>query len=108
MADTHAHKDPNYMAIFWWLAILTIMEIGVILVPLPIAARVIILVALALGKAALVAAFFMHLRFETRTLAYVALTPLILGALLVFLLLPDYYGTPHQTAESARLAAPKH
>ncbi|MGH7321742.1 MAG: cytochrome C oxidase subunit IV family protein, partial [Candidatus Rokuibacteriota bacterium] len=64
--------------------------------------------ALAVSKAVLVAMYFMHLRFETRTLGYIALTPLILGALLVFILLPDHRGVEHRTSESAKIAAPKH
>ena len=27
---TTAHKHPNYMAIFWWLAILTVVELAVV------------------------------------------------------------------------------
>jgi len=49
----------------------------------------VLLVSLALGKAALVAMYFMHLKFETRTLGAIAITPLAIGTLLVFLLLPD-------------------
>ena len=108
MAEAHAHKDPNYMAIFWWLGALTVIEIAVIYMPLAKLLIGILLVALAISKATLVAMYFMHLRFETRTLAYVALTPLILGGLLVFILLPDHRGTEHRTSESAKIQAPTH
>src|SRR5256886_13021599 len=80
------HKHPNYMAIFWYLAILTAIEIAVIYAPLPKVTIVVLLCGLALGKAALVAMYFMHLRFETRTLGLVAITPLMIATLLVFLL----------------------
>src|SRR5438132_10988015 len=83
------HKHPNYMAIFWYLAILTAIEIAVIYAPLPKVTIVVLLCGLALGKAALVAMYFMHLRFETRTLGLVAITPLLLGPPPVFLPLPD-------------------
>lgn len=84
---------PNYMAIFWWLLALTIVEIGVgythaapgLMRGLKIAG----LVILALAKAALVAMYFMHLRFERRTLAFIAGTPLVLCVMLLLLLLPD-------------------
>jgi cytochrome c oxidase subunit IV len=105
---TAEHKHPNYMAIFWYLAILTVVEIAVIYLPLAKFTIGVLLCALALGKAALVAMYFMHLRFETRTLGYIALTPLILGALLVFVLLPDHREVEHRTADSAKIAAPKH
>src|SRR5436309_15120865 len=108
MAETSGHKGTNYMAIFWWLAVLTVIEIAVIYTPLARLIIGILLVTLAISKAALVAMYFMHLRFETRTLAYVAVTPLAIGTLLVFVLLPDHRYVPHKTAESAKIEAPAH
>jgi cytochrome c oxidase subunit 4 len=102
------HKAPKYMTIFWWLAILTVVEIGVIFMPV---ARIVIttaLVWLALCKAALVALYFMHLRFEVRTLGYIALTPLVIGTLLLLVLMPDSVGLGRRTADSAKIAAPTH
>jgi caa(3)-type oxidase subunit IV len=88
---THAH--PSYMAIFWWLLALTIVEVGVGVMSVDAGAahilKVSALVLLALVKAALVAMYFMHLRFEKRTLALIAGTPLVLCVLLMLLLLPD-------------------
>jgi cytochrome c oxidase subunit 4 len=107
MATSHdAH--PNYMAIFWWLAVLTVVEIGVIFLPTGKLVIGILLVALALSKAGMVALYFMHLKFETRTLGYIALTPLVIGALLVFLLLPDSRGVAHETVGAKKIEAPKH
>ena len=48
-----------------------------------------LLVGMALTKAILVAAYFMHLKFERRTLAVIAATPLALCVFLVLMLLPD-------------------
>lgn len=95
MARTH--EQPNYIAIFWWLLALTILEVGVIFLPIARVLIAILLVGLALSKAALVAMYFMHLKFERRTLGLIALTPLLLCVLLVFALLPDLTGTTHQT-----------
>ena len=91
-----AHKQPNYITIFWWLLALTILEVGVIFTPLARVLITILLVGLALSKASLVAMYFMHLKFERRTLGLIAVTPLLLCVLLVFALLPDLSGTPHQ------------
>ena len=107
MADAHAHEEPNYMAIFWWLAVLTVVEIGVIFLPLARFLVGIMLVSLASAKAALVALYFMHLRFETRTLSYIALTPVAIGALLVLVMLPDHRGAEHRTADTKKVEAPK-
>ncbi|HEX9636229.1 MAG TPA: cytochrome C oxidase subunit IV family protein [Acidobacteriota bacterium] len=86
---TDAHAEPNYMAIFWWLAALTAVEIGVIYLPIVKLVIVILLVGLAISKAALVAMYFMHLKFEKRSLALIALSPVGLCILLTFALLPD-------------------
>jgi cytochrome c oxidase subunit 4 len=108
MADTRAHPSPNYMAIFWWLAVLTVIEVAVIFTPLPRLVIGILLVALAVSKASLVALYFMHLRFETTTLGLIALSPLVVATLLMFLLVPDNLSLGRPTAESAKIAAPKH
>ena len=50
-----------------------------------------LLCAFALAKAALVAAYFMHLRFEARTLGLIAVTPLAIATLLIFVILPDSF-----------------
>lgn len=87
MADAHA--EPNYISIFWWLLALTIFEIAVIYMPIARLAIVILLVGSALVKATLVAMYFMHLRFESITLAMIAVTPLIICLFLILMLLPD-------------------
>ncbi len=87
MADDHA--EPNYISIFWCLLALTILEIAVIYTPIARLAIIILLVGFALAKAALVAMYFMHLRFERITLAMIAVTPLIICLFLILMLLPD-------------------
>jgi len=94
---TIAPKHPNYMAIFWYLAILTVAEIAVIFAPWPKLTINVLLCGMALGKASLVAMYFMHLRFETRTLGVVAVIPLTIATLLVFLLLPDGFAVAHKS-----------
>jgi cytochrome c oxidase subunit 4 len=108
MADTHAKHGPSYMAIFWYLAVLTVVEIAVIFAPIAKVAIGVMLVALACAKASLVALYFMHLRLEVKTLGYIALTPVAIGTLLVLVLLPDSLRAPHQTADSKKVEAPQH
>src|ERR1700688_1279739 len=83
------HEEPNYIAIFIYLAILTAVELVVYAVGLPQVAKVGLLVALAFAKAVLVAMYFMHLAIERRVLAIIAIIPLILVTFLCFMLLPD-------------------
>jgi cytochrome c oxidase subunit IV len=104
------HKHPNYMAIFWYLAILTVVEIGVVFLPFGKLVNGTLLCALALGKASIVAMYFMHLKFETRTLGLIAITPLTIATLLVFVILPDAFAVAHKTAnvKPAASAPAKH
>jgi caa(3)-type oxidase subunit IV len=87
------HAHPNYWAIWGWLLVLTIAEVIAAVIRVgpgyPQPAKVSLLVSMALTKAALVALYFMHLRFEKRTLGLIALTPLFLCVFLLFMLLPD-------------------
>jgi len=82
---TEAHKVPNYMAIFWWLAGLTIVEVGysTILPHQHKALLIVGLVGFAAIKASMVALYFMHLRFERKTLGVLFASTLILGCILV-------------------------
>jgi len=91
------HSESLYHKIFWYLLVLTILEIIVALVPLARLAKGILLVGMALGKAALVAMFFMHLRFERVTLGVIAFTPLVICVFLVFMLTPDLSAIQHKT-----------
>jgi caa(3)-type oxidase subunit IV len=84
-----AQEERRYFQVFFWLFVLTVVEIGVTYVPI---SRVVIgfmLVLLAGTKATMVGMFYMHLAQETRTLAYIAVTPAVLCVFLVFMLLPD-------------------
>ncbi len=94
MADTaaahnEAHAEPNYLAVFGWLFVLTVVEVGVIFVPIPkllIAASLVILAAV---KASLVAIYFMHLKFERVVIWWIAVIPVILCVFLIFMLIPE-------------------
>jgi cytochrome c oxidase subunit 4 len=80
--ETHA---TNYMKIFWWLAGLTVVEVGYSSV-LPHehkAALIIGLVGFAAIKASMVALYFMHLKYERRSLGIIVTSTLILGCILV-------------------------
>ena len=80
-----AHKSPNYMAIFWWLAGFTAVEVAYSsLLPHAHKALLILgLVGFAAIKATLVALYFMHLKFERKSLGIIFGSTLILGVILV-------------------------
>ncbi len=102
----NVHKEPNYMAVFYWLGVLTIAELVVIYLPISKLVIGALLILLALSKASLVALYYMHLKFEKRTLGIIALTPLIICSLLVFSLLPDLTAVHHRTRAAAPQAVP--
>ena len=86
---TTTHTHPNYMGIFWVLLVLTVVEVGITFLGLPKMLLASLLVILAVWKAALVAMYFMHLKFEPKTLAMIAIVPFVLCLFLILMLLPD-------------------
>jgi len=103
MADTH--KEPNYVAIWGWLLLLTITEVATTRLPLPRLTLAILLVGQAMTKATLVAMYFMHLKYEKRTLALIAATPLVLCVFLSLMLLPDAKHDPNSVQQAPPAAA---
>ena len=89
MAQNGHKEHPKYFKIFWWLLALTIIEVAVAIPEYSIVLKAILLIGLASSKAALVAIYFMHLKFERKTLAIIVITPFLICVLLVFALMPD-------------------
>ena len=86
------HKTPNYMAIFYWLAGLTVVEVAwATLLHTNRVPLIVGLVAFAGVKALLVALFFMHLRFERKSLGIIVGSTLVLGVILVTVGLLEHY-----------------
>jgi len=75
-----AHRR-QYVVVFVLLGVLTLVELAVVRTPgIARAAVVIALVTIAVAKAALIALFYMHLRFETGILRLTVLVPLLAPA----------------------------
>ncbi len=99
MADAHVtgtdseHKHPNYMTVFWWLVGFTIVEVVLGWCAASLKnwrlAYISTLLIVAIVKAGLVAAYFMHLKVERRLLTAIVLFPLLLLLILTLALLPD-------------------
>ena len=88
-----AHSASAYIKIFYVLLVLTVVEIAIVYMGLPRMLLVGLLVIFAVWKASLVAMHFMHLKFEKKTLAVVALAPFVLCVFLILMLMPDIF--PH-------------
>jgi cytochrome c oxidase subunit 4 len=75
-----AHRG-QYVVVFVVLGVLTLVELAVARTPgIARGAVIVALVTLAVAKAALIALFYMHLRFETRILRLTVLGPLLAPA----------------------------
>ena len=100
--ETSTHEEPNYMKIFYWLCALTAIEILIAIIPngpfYPNLLQGFLLISTAVWKAALVALYFMHLKYEKRILGTIAMIPLVLMIMALVFLLNDIT-VPEATAE---------
>jgi caa(3)-type oxidase subunit IV len=79
-----AHKRPNYILIWIYLAVLTAAELGLAFeLPISRNLKLVLLMFLAIWKAGLVGLFFMHLKFERWNLRIMALIPLPLAVIFI-------------------------
>ena len=91
IAEEAEHEHPRYMLVWLWLFILTVLEVGVaFLTALPKGLIVAMLLIMALWKAALVAMFYMHLKFEPKRLRWIAASPILPAVLMVVIILMEY------------------
>jgi cytochrome c oxidase subunit 4 len=94
VADSHAHKShkKEYMFIFVVLAVLTAIEIWVAEVHgLSKFGKGSALTLLAVGKAFLVAYYYMHLKEETKWMKFIAAVPIMAGVYATVLCLEAIY-----------------
>jgi cytochrome c oxidase subunit 4 len=83
----NSHAGPNYVGVFIVLAVLTAIEVSITYLGIPRLVLVLALLALAFAKAAFVALYFMHLKFDSRLLAAIFVIPLLLGSVLIYFLI---------------------
>jgi cytochrome c oxidase subunit 4 len=87
--ETKSTSKRPYLRIFVTLAALTAVEVVLAGLIQAQTLRVIALLGLAVVKAALVALYFMHLRYDNRLLAVVGGVPMVLTLFMLILLLMD-------------------
>jgi cytochrome c oxidase subunit 4 len=87
--DAHANHRRDYFRIFWVLGVLTVVEIGVAYLKIDRRVVASLLVGLAMTKAAFVGLFYMHLRYEKRSLLWLAAIPFPLAGLYAAFLMLD-------------------
>ena len=87
-----------YLMVAVFLVVLTAMEITVFYVPALKTVIVPVLLALAAAKFALIAMFFMHLRYDSWTLSGIFIFPLVIATLLLVSLLMLFSYLSHHLA----------
>jgi cytochrome c oxidase subunit 4 len=88
MNETPAQKRP-YIQVFVALAVLTAIEVGFASLSISNTIRIFVLLALAAAKAALVALFYMHLRYDHRLLAIIGGFPILLVVIMLVIQMAD-------------------
>ncbi len=95
---THVHGEQvgavhapirTYLIVWGWLFVLSALAYFVDIAHVGGWLKAVLLTVLALMKAGLIVAFFMHLRFERLALVYAILAPLILLVALAVGVVPD-------------------
>ena len=87
-APAHDHKK-DYFRVFLVLLVLTILEVGLTYTKIGKHVVNVLMVGLALTKASFVGLFFMHLKYEKRSLLWLAALPLPLAGLYAIVLMKD-------------------
>src|ERR1700755_1107545 len=113
----HAHAEEHFagtnklfISIWGWLVVLTLVEIFLAYKPMPIHLMLIILLGLSIIKAALIMAYFMHLKFERLSLILTLVPMLVVCICLLFVVFPDSFrslGLRYKYKEPPPIAKPK-
>lgn len=109
-AEEHfAGSNKLFISIWVWLVVLTLIEIFLAYKPMPIHLMLIVLLGLSIIKAALIVAYFMHLKFERLSLILTLIPMLVICICLLFVFFPDSFrsaGLRYQFKEPAPVAPP--
>ena len=93
-AEEHEHfagSNKLFTSIWVWLVALTLVEIVLAYRPMEIHYMLTILLGLSIIKAALIVAYFMHLKFERLSLILTIVPMLVVCICLLFVFFPDSF-----------------
>lgn len=96
---THAESEHEHFAgsnklfisVWFWLLLLTAIEVFLGYIHIPLHLMLIILIGLSIIKAALIVAYFMHLRFERLSLVLTLVPILVTCICLLAVFFPDSF-----------------
>ncbi|HEX2268969.1 MAG TPA: cytochrome C oxidase subunit IV family protein [Pyrinomonadaceae bacterium] len=114
--SAHGHAEEHFagtnklfISIWIWLVVLTLIEIFLAYRPMSLVLMLTILLGLSIIKAALIVAYFMHLKFERLSLILTLVPILVICICLLFAFFPDSFrsaGLRYQFKEPAPVAPP--
>jgi len=95
-ADAHVEEhfagtNKLFISIWVWLVALTLVEIFLAYKPMPIFLMLAVLLGLSIIKAALIVAYFMHLKFERLSLILTIVPALVVCIMLLAVFFPDSF-----------------
>ena len=96
MAHEHDSNTISYRTYFltWiWLLVLTALALGLGYAPINETLKALLLVCTTLAKILVIAAVFMHLRYERLNLILLTFVPLILAIIMFAFTFPETLGT---------------
>jgi cytochrome c oxidase subunit 4 len=113
-AHEHVHFEGStrlFLNVLLGLLALTVIEVFLAYIHVPLHIMLTILIGLSLIKAAMIIAYFMHLRFERMSLVLTLIPTLVVCICLLFIVFPDSFRTKeiratHMSAEPATGSAP--
>ncbi|HJZ82376.1 MAG TPA: cytochrome C oxidase subunit IV family protein [Pyrinomonadaceae bacterium] len=108
-AETDEHfagSNRLFLSVWIWLLLLTAFEVFLGYIHLPVIYMLVILMGASIIKAALIVAYFMHLRFERLNLILTIVPAVVVCICLLLVFFPDSfrakhlrYGLPEPAAE---------
>ena len=90
-AEAHGGSRRLYFFVWSWLLALTIVEVFLAYLSLPLNVMLVMLLSLSVIKAGLIMAYFMHLRFERFRLALTLIPALVICICLLFVAFPESF-----------------
>jgi cytochrome c oxidase subunit 4 len=92
--NEHEHfagSNKLFMSVWFWLLLLTGIEVFLGYIHIPIHLMLTILIGISIIKAALIVAYFMHLRFERLSLVLTIIPMLVICICLLMVFFPDSF-----------------
>lgn len=90
--DQHAISYRIYLMTWGWLLVLTALALGLGYAPINETLKAFLLVGTTLAKILVIAAIFMHLRYERVNLILITFTPLVLAVIMFAFTFPETMG----------------